>query len=365
MSGFRGAIAIGGRTVGPGHPCYVIAEAGSNHDGRLDRAIALIDAAAAAGCDAVKFQVFRPEELMTRHGPRARYLDGLLGERSLYELFASTAIDRSWLAALAAHCRLRGVHFLATPFDMDAVDRLVAPAVDVPAIKNASSELWHLPLIRHAARSGRPLLLSTGMATMADIEDALAAATAAGATEVALFQCTVSYPTPAEAVNLRAIATLAARFGVPVGLSDHSPGTWAAVAAVALGASLVEKHFTLSRALPGPDHPFALEPAELGGMVADIRSTERALGSGQKRRHPVEEEVYAIGRRNLVAGRDLPAGSVLGAGDLVVLRSPLGIAPRDEARVVGRRLRVPLRAGDVLRWEVFEDGDAVGVAAGA
>src|SRR5262249_54734623 len=276
------AIDIGGRAVGPGAPCYVIAEAGSNHDGRLAQAMALIDAAAAAGCDAVKFQVFRPQDLMTPHGPRARYLDGLLGERSLYELFASTAIDRTWLPRLAAHCRMRRIHFLATPFDRDAVDRLIAPGVNVPAIKNASSELWHLPLIRHAARSGRPLLLSTGMATMADVEDASVAAPAAGASQLALFQCTVAYPPPAEAVNLRAMRTLVERFGVPVGLSDHSPGTWAAVAAVALGANLVEKHLTLSRALPGPDHPFALEPPELATMVADIRATEQALGDGRK-----------------------------------------------------------------------------------
>src|SRR5262249_19112165 len=158
--------------------------------------------------------------------------------------------------------------------------------------------------------------------------------------------------------NLRAMRTLVERFGVPVGLSDHSPGTWAAVAAVALGANLVEKHLTLSRALPGPDHPFALEPPPPAPTAAAIRATGHALGDGRKIRHPIEEEVYAIGRRNLVAARDLPAGTVVGAHDLVVLRSPLGIAPRDEALVLGRRLRSPLRAGEVLCWDVLEPAAA-------
>jgi sialic acid synthase SpsE len=201
------------------------------------------------------------------------------------------------------------------------------------------------------------------MAEARDVEDALVAAAGAGAREIALFQCTVSYPTPPAAVNLRAMQTLAARFGVPVGLSDHSPGTFAAVAAVALGASLIEKHLTLSRALPGPDHPFALEPDELRAMVQDIRATEQALGSGEKVRHPVEEEVYAIGRRNLVAARDLPVGTIVTPHDLAVLRSPLGIAPRDEALVVGRRVCRNLRAGDVLTWEALDSVETLGVAA--
>ncbi|MFN8542690.1 MAG: N-acetylneuraminate synthase family protein [Candidatus Binatia bacterium] len=361
--GFRSVIEIGGRPVGAGHPCYVIAEAGSNHDGRLEQALALVDVAAAAGCDAVKFQIFRPEELMSPAGPRARYLDTLLGDRSLYELFTATAINRAWLPRIAYHCRTRGIHFLATPFDCDAVDRLVSPEVAAPAIKNASAELWHLPLVRHAARTGRPLLLSTGMATLPDVEDALVVAAAAGATDVALLQCTVSYPTPPESVNLRAIGTLAERFGVPVGFSDHTQGIWAPVAAVALGASVIEKHATLSRRLPGPDHPFAVEPDELAQMVRDIRATEQALGDGQKVRQPAEEEIYAIGRRNLVAVRDLAAGSRLVEADLAVLRSPLGIAPRDAALVAGRTLARPVAAGAPLTWNdlapVEASGDAV------
>lgn len=346
---------IGGRPVGKGHPCYIVAEAGSNHDGELGQALALIDAAADARCDAVKFQVFRPEDLVTRTAPHARYLEGTIPEgRSIFDLFATTAMDRSWLPRLAAHSRTRRIHFLATPFDLEAIDLLVAHGVEVPAIKNASAELWHLPLIRRAAATGRPLLISTGMGDLDDVADAVGAAMDAGATEIALMQCTVRYPAPAEDMNLTAMAALRTRFGTPVGLSDHSLGTWAPIAAVALGANIVEKHFTLSRALPGPDHAFAIEPGELAQMVRDIRATEASLGDGRKVRRPIEEEIYAISRRNLVTARPLRRGDMLAAADLAVLRSALGIAPKHFDELVGRRVTRDIAAGIPLAWDDLE-----------
>jgi sialic acid synthase SpsE len=348
-------IEIGRRIVGPGYPCYVIAEAGSNHNGDLALARELIDAAADAKCDAVKFQVFRPEELVTRTGPHAAYLDPLLADdESLFDLFSKTTMDRSWLPDLADHCRRRGIDFLATPFDIDAVDQLVAPEVAAPAIKNASSELWHLPLLSHAAATGLPLIISTGMADIEDVSDALAAVIDAGGSQAALLHCTVSYPTPPDALNLRAMATLRERFGVPVGLSDHSLGTWASVAAVAMGANVIEKHLSLDRTMEGPDQPFAVEPAELADMVAEIRDVERGLGDGVKRRQPSEEEVYRIGRRNVVATVDLESGHVIDASDVAALRSPLGISPRDLPKIVGGKLTRPVRAGQPLQWADLE-----------
>jgi sialic acid synthase SpsE len=344
-------IMIGTREVGPDRPCYLIAEAGSNHNGSLRMALELIDVAASTGCDAVKFQVFRADDLVVADSPKADYLGESLGARSIYEHFQDAAMDRTWLPELAAACRARGIDFLATPFDVDAVDALVAADVDAPAIKIASSELWHTPLLQHAARTGRPIILSTGMATLADVHEAVDTIHAAAPdTPVCLLHCTVKYPAPAETVNLRAMATMRADLGLPVGLSDHTRGTWAAVAAVSLGAVVVEKHFTLSRTLPGPDHVFALEPAELERLAADVRSTESAMGDGSKVRQPEEEEIYVIGRRNLVAARDLPAGHRVAAGDLLTLRSPLGIEPGAEPKVVGRELVTAVRAGAPLQW---------------
>lgn len=339
---------IGDRPVGVGAPTYVIAEAGSNHDGDLDSAIDLITVAAAAGCDAVKFQVFRADELMVPGGPTASYLQGEVSDGGLFALFEKMAIDRDWLPVLAAECARVGVDFLATPFDADAV-MLLADA-GVPAMKNASSELWHVSLIDAEARTGLPLLLSTGMSDLADVRAAVDASQAAGVTGLCLFQCTVSYPTPPDQVNLAAMETLRMEFGCPVGLSDHTTGTWAAVAAVARGADLIEKHITLDRTRPGPDHQFAIEPEELRRMVDEIRMTELALGSGVKQRLPVEEEIYRLGRRNLVVARSLDAGHTLQRDDLDVLRSPLGVAPAHLADVVGRSIIRPMNAFEPLQW---------------
>ena len=354
-AGLAATVVIGGRKVGPGCPTYVIAEAGSNHYGDLDVARRLIDAAAIAGCDAVKFQVFHPATLMSPTGQRASYLDRHLGgHTSLFELFESTAMDRDWLPLLAKHARERGIHLLATPFDVAAVAVLAGPDVAVPAMKNASSELWDLALVECEARTGLPLILSTGMAAIEDVEDAVQAATGMGARSICLLHCTVSYPTPAHAVNLRAMATLREHFGTPVGLSDHTLGIWASIAAVALGADLVEKHITLSRDNDGPDDAVSLEPTELNEMVARLRDTEASFGDGQKVRLEIEEEIFRIGRRNIVAVSDLRSGDRLESTSVAVLRSSLGIAPKYLNRVIGRTLAHDVRAGDPLTWSDLE-----------
>jgi sialic acid synthase SpsE len=345
------SVKLGTREVGTGHPCYVIAEAGANHDRDLDVARRLIDVAADAGADAVKFQTYSGRALYSTKTPRFEYL-GELGAKPAHELLDDIALPREWQPVLAAHCREAGIEFLSSPFDRDAVDEL--DALDVAAFKIASFELVDLPLIEYTASKGRPLILSTGMASFGEIEDAVTAARRAGAAEVCLLQCASLYPSPAHIMNLRAIPTMAAAFGVPVGLSDHTLGIHVATAAIALGAHLLEKHFTLDRSRSGPDHPFAIEPPELKQLVANVRDVEAALGDGVKRGPSAEErtEMYTA-RRSVVAARAIPAGTRITRDMLTIKRPGHGIAPKLIDALVGRTAAVDIDDDDVVTWEML------------
>lgn len=341
---------IGNRWVGEEEPCYVIAEAGANHNRDLDMARELIDVAAEAGADAVKFQTYSAEGLYSRKTPNFTYLKSLTS-KSTWELIKEIELPREWQGELADYARRRGIHFLSTPFDRQAVDELAA--VGVPAYKIASFELVDLGLIQYAAATGKPLILSTGMADYGDIEDALAASHSAGNRQVILLQCVSLYPAPAHLTNLRAIATMRRAFGVPAGLSDHTPGIHIPVSSVAAGAQVVEKHFTLNRNLPGPDHPFALEPDELKEMVRQIREVEAAMGSGIKAGPaPEEREMYEKGRRSLVAVTEIPQGTLITLEMLTTKRPGHGIPPKFAHQLVGRPAKVHIDADDVLTWEM-------------
>ncbi len=343
---------IAARAVGPGHPCYVIAEAGSNHNRDLDTAFRLIDVAAEAGADAVKFQTYTAEGLYSRRTPDMRYLkdQGLVGDReSVWELIKRVEIPWEWHHDLAAHAAAARITFFSTPFQEEAVDLL--EGIGVPAFKIASYEINHLPLIERAARTGKPLLISTGMASLGDIERALDTAAAAGARDLMVMHCAVNYPPRFEDLNLRAIPTLESAFHIPVGWSDHTPGHTADVVAVALGACAVEKHFTLSRNQAGPDHPFALEPDELAAMVKAIRETEASLGSSVKRVTEAEAEMFRLGRRSLVASRDVAAGAALTRDDLAIKRPGFGIPVHDIDQVIGRHVAHPVAQDEVLQWD--------------
>jgi sialic acid synthase SpsE len=342
---------LGGKPVGPGRPAYVIAEAGANHNRDLGLARELIDVAADAGADAVKFQTYSGATMYSRKTPRFKYLAPIT-DKLPTDLLEDVSLPREWQGELAAHARSRRLEFMSTPFDFQAVEEL--DALDVPALKIASFELGDLPLIRAAAATGRPLLLSTGMAVLGEIEEAIAAAAEAGAPAVGLMQCTSVYPAPAGTINLRAMATMERAFAVPVGLSDHSLGTAVPIAAAALGAAFVEKHYTLSRTMTGPDHAFALEPDELRAMVAGIRAVQAALGSGRKEGPTPEEreEMYTLGRRSLIATRDLPAGTVLEPDMITRKRPGFGIPPKHLELVLGRPLKVDVEEDEILTWDM-------------
>ncbi len=343
---------IGARPVGPGHPCYVIAEAGANHNRDLTTALRLIEVAAEAGADAVKFQTYTAEGLYSRRTPDIKYLKekGLVSDQeSVWELIKRVEIPWEWHADLARHAAANGIAFFSTPFEEAAVD--VLEEVGVPAYKIASYEVNHLPLIERVARTGKPVLISTGMASLGDIERALDTAAAAGARDLLVMHCAVNYPPRFADLNLRAITTLRSAFEIPIGWSDHTAGHTADVVAVTLGACAVEKHFTLSRNQTGPDHPFALEPVELAAMVGAIREAEDALGSGVKRVTDAEADLFRLGRRSIVAARDVPAGGELTRADLAVKRPGFGIPVDALDQVVGRHVLQDVVADQVLQWD--------------
>jgi len=344
-------IDLGERALGDGAPCLVIAEIGSNHDGSLERALALVDVAVEAGADAVKFQSFQAATLLARRRPVP---GGGWQPAPAYPVLERLEVPAEWHAALRDRATARGALFLSTPFDESRAALLAA--LGVPAFKVASGDLTHVPLLRRIGGYGRPVLLSTGLATPAEVEAALAAIDVgaggrARRPAVVLLHCVSLYPLRPGDANLRALGTLAARFGLPVGWSDHSPGHALALAALTLGACVIEKHLTDDRRRPGPDHSFAMEPHEFRAMVAAIREVEAALGDGDKVPRAGEAEERTWARRAIFAARPLQAGTVLEARDLKIVRPAIGLPPAALADAVGRRLRRPLEVDEPLAAE--------------
>lgn len=328
-------IRIGDRRLGPGAPCFVVAEAGSNHNGSLEQAKRLVDVAARAGADAVKFQLFRAAKLYPRSAGQSDYL-GL--PRPIYDIIEEMELPPAWLPELAGRARERGLVFFAAPFDEASAD-LLDPHVDV--YKIASYEMTHTPLLEHVSRKGKPVILSTGTANLDEVAVAVEAFRATGNDQLVLLQCTAKYPTPLDALNTRALLELRERFDLPTGLSDHSRDPIVGpMTAVALGASVVEKHFTLSNELPGPDHAFAVEPHELAELVRRIREVEAALGSGRKEVLPAEQELRGFSRRALFTSRAIKRGETFTTENVAALRtgkrSP-GLPPDSFAEVLGRQ----------------------------
>ncbi len=344
-------IAIAGRLIGPDQPPYVIAEMSGNHNGDIGRALALIDAAKAAGADAVKLQTLTADTITIDHdGPGFVIEGGLWHGRRLYELYQEAHTPWDWHQRLFDHAHAVGITIFSSPFDPTAVAFL--EELGAPAFKVASFEIVDTPLVACMARSGKPLIISTGLASPEDIADAVSAAREAGGREIILLHCTSGYPTPASQMHLRTMPDLAKAHGTLVGLSDHTMGTAVAVAAVALGACVIEKHFTLARADGGVDSAFSLEPEELTRLVADCRDAWSALGTV----HYEEVEAEAAGRdhrRSLYVVADVNKGEPLTAENIRSIRPGHGMAPKHLYEVLGRPAARDLKRGEPLAWELI------------
>jgi N,N'-diacetyllegionaminate synthase len=345
-------ISIGERQVGSNQPCFIIAEAGVNHNGSFESACELVDVAVAAGCDAVKFQTFKTEKVCSPLAPKATYqMETTAVEESQLEMVKKLELPFEAFRALHHYCGEKGIIFLSTPFDYQSanfLDELLVPAFKIP-----SGEITNLFFLEHIARFGRPLIVSTGMATMEEVATAVEAVRATGNEQMALLHCVSNYPAVPSSMNLRAMRTLENAFGVAVGLSDHTVGTEVAFAAVALGACIIEKHFTLSHDLPGPDHRASLEPNDLVTLVKGIRNIEAALGDGIKR--PVNEELNTaeVARRSIVAAVFIPEGTILTLDMLDILRPGTGLPPAMRPQLLGRQVNMDIEAGTILRLDML------------
>lgn len=340
------AVEIGGRAVGPGHPCFVIAEAGVNHNGDVNVALELVRAASRAKADAIKFQTFSAERLATRSAPKAAYQARTGGAETQREMLKRLELSIDDHRQLMRACEREGILFLSSAFDEQSADML--EELGIAALKVPSGEITNLPFLRHLARKGRCLIVSTGMSTLDDVRAAMGAIRETADVPVVLLHCVSLYPAPAAGVNLRAMETMRTEFQVPVGFSDHTDGASIALASVALGADALEKHLTLDCDLPGPDHAASLEPADFEALVESVRAVETALGDGVKRPLPEEAETAAVARKSVVAAVDIPRGAEIKREMLTVMRPGTGLPPSRLDWVVGRKAHSAISAGAVI-----------------
>jgi len=331
-------IRVGNKHIGDGEPVFTIAEIGINHNGDLDLAKKMIEAAAWASADAVKFQTFVSEEVTT--------------SKPEVETLKKFELKPEHFKEIHRFAMMRNMMFLSTPFDERSVDLL--EEIGIPAFKVSSGDITHQRLLKYIAEKGKPVILSTGMSWLGEIEQAIEVVVSAGCTDIILLHCVSEYPARLEDMNLNAIKTLKAAFNFIVGLSDHTPGIEVAIAATALGAKVIEKHFTMSKDLPGPDQKASLEPEEFKSMVLAIRNVEKALGDGTKKPREDEERIKRVGRRSLVATVDIPKGSVITRNMLDIKRPGTGIEPKYLDMVMGRKVKRNITEGEVISWSTIK-----------
>jgi sialic acid synthase SpsE len=333
--------------IGDNEPCYIIAEIGSNHNGNFDMACEMIEKAKKAGANAVKFQTFRAKDHYSKKTPK---ID--LYKEGIYELIEKLEIDRSWHSKLAPLCSKLEMDFLDSPCDAEAIR--IAVSVNMPLIKIASYDMVDIRLVAEIAKTGKAVMFSAGMSTMGEIETAVNTCRANDNHNIIILQCTSLYPAPARLSNLKTMATMRSAFGVITGYSDHTLGDHIPCAAVAMGAKVIEKHYTLDRQLPGPDHNFAIEPEELELMISKIRDIESAIGDGIKNGPREEEmELFSKARRSLIARQKISKGSVITEEDIIIKRPGLGIHPSQLSIVVGRKALKDIDEDEPITWEMI------------
>jgi pseudaminic acid synthase len=344
-------ITINGRAIGPGKPAYIIAEMSANHGQNFDQAVALLRAAKEAGADAIKLQTYTPDTLTIDCNSEHFRIEGSLWHgQTLYRLYEQAQTPWEWQPRLKELADELAIDCFSSPFDSSAVTFL--EAMNVPAYKIASFEVVDIPLIEKVASLNKPTIISTGMASLSEIEEAVNAFRRAGGAELALLKCTSAYPAPPAEMNLRTISHLSQAFGVPVGVSDHTLGVAVPAAAVALGACIIEKHFTLSRQMPGPDAAFSLEPNEFKLLVDTVRAAEQALGTVSYS-ITADEEVSRVFRRSLFVTKDIEQGEELTLENVRSIRPGYGMPPKYLADVLGRRARARIPRGTPLRWDLL------------
>jgi len=345
-------VSIGGCTVGPGSPAFIVAEAGVNHDGSVDKAIELVEAAAACGASAIKFQLFRADDLTTSTAPTAGYQKKACGESSQRAMLARLELSIDDFARIRSHCASRSILFMVTPFSLKDVRH--ATKLDTCAVKIASTDLTNSSLLQAAGATGLPMIVSTGAATYREISDAVTELGRLGVSNrLVVLHCVSSYPAPIEAANLWAIRTLTERLGLPCGLSDHTISTLTGSWAVACGACLLEKHFTFDRGAKGPDHALSLTPDELSEYISVVREAERALGSGKPGMTDLESQVRLVARKSVVSAVDIHAGTTITREMLTLKRPGSGIAPNELERIVGRTSADDIPRDTVLCWDML------------
>lgn len=345
-------VILDGKKIGNGNPCYIIAEIGSNHNGDIENAYKLIDVSKEAGADAVKFQSYKAETLYSKYVPRRKFDDGTEGP-DIYEMISRIQMPYEWHKPLKEYCDKVGITFCSSPFDLEAVQSL--EDIGCPFYKIASSELGDPILIKAVAKTGKPMVISTGKATMEDVDLAVSWCKEEGNEKLILLHCTATYPAKYESMNLNVITSMQDHFDFPIGLSDHNTENITAVSAITMGANLVEKHITLDRNMNGPDHNFALEPDGLNELCRYIRNTERAMGDPIKKVDASEKEGVRIANRSIHINRDMKAGDVIELNDIIIKRPSLGIAPRLYENILGKKLIKDIKADMWLTKDDLEE----------
>ncbi|MCX8175490.1 MAG: N-acetylneuraminate synthase family protein [Candidatus Micrarchaeota archaeon] len=341
---------VGKRKVGPGEPAFIIAEVGSNFDGKLEKAKRMVDLAIRCGADAIKFQSFKTEKIINvkAFGSSSDADFQKRWGKPVGEVYKAAEFPRQWHAEVAEYCKKKGIIFFSAPYDKEAVDLL--DEIGVPAFKIGSGDVTFLQLVEYIAKKGKPIFMGVGASTMAEIEEAVNTIRKHN-DQLLLMQCVTNYPSPFEDANVRAMQTLQQAFDCPVGYSDHTPGSVVPILSVALGGCAIEKHFTDDKALPGPDHPFALDAQEFAQMVRDVRNAEKALGSPVKKIYPSEEKTKIVQRRSIFAARDIKKGTRITAQMLAILRPWHGLLPKYFDVVVGRVAQKNIKAGEPITWD--------------